>query len=668
MRALKAMLKVMVGMTLGLVLAEAAFSLRDSGAFPHLNLYTVDPKLGVRLEPDASMKLRVANNPVTTVETNHEGFRAPDWGKPQAGEVLVVGDSQVFGLGVQAHETFTARLSALLEVPTLNGGVPTYGPREYTAVVEQVLATRKVSTVVYVLNLSNDLFEVDRPNLQRHTVWDGWAVRTETAPASVADFPFRRALMSRSHLVYAVRKWLHSTGEPSTEGFATEGSWKDVVQAAEGVAPLPPEDASARQLLEARGALGKQLEEVAGKLESHFADKIDEDPAFADAVRPLAPKGGDPRDILEVRFAEGARRVDLTAYHLFMASVGEAKNEAFLEKIAKSKQDPQLEKLIEERRALRSKLDALKPEGEPAHVVPIEKVLRDTKALCDAAGARLLVVALPLDVMVSPEEWAKYGVPPIDMSPTKVLVEDVVTRAERLGAIGLDPTAALAAAEPGAFLDGDLHMTPKGHAALAQAIVEALKRPPKPKNALLLPEGRSWLPTDDEWRRENECNVKGSTAAGCETKLVREWLRVRCLPQDDQDDVEGIEVLAGGHGDSRAFRNDGSVLIIPIVEGDAAKARFKWRKTERELTLSFSKGGARVMAFSAPTPRERKPLDLRLQGLDSTEVDPLVTPQCAEGERVAGALRRCAPACDVKKPCAKGHCEPWPTGDFCAEP
>lgn len=667
MRALKALLKVSLGLTLGLVLAEVAFSFRDAGAFPHLNLYTVDPQLGVRLEPNASMKLRVADNPVTTVQTNSQGFRAPEWPAPVQGEVLVVGDSQVFGLGVEANETFTTKLGELLKVPALNGGVPTYGPREYTAVVKDVLRQRKVGTVVYVLNLSNDLFEVDRPNLQRHTVWDGWAVRTETAPASVTQFPFRRALMSRSHLVFAARKWLHSTGQPATEGFATEGSWKDVVQASSGVQPLPPEDAAARQLLEARSALGKQLEEVAGKLESHFEDKVGEDDDFAEAVRPLAPKGGDPRDILEVRFAEGARRVDLTAYHLFMASVGEGKNEAFLEKLAKSKSDPELQRLIEERRALRAKLDALRPEGEPAHVVPIESVLVETKAACDAAGAKLVVVALPLDVMVSSEEWKKYGVPPLDMSPTKVLVEDVVTRAERLGAVGLDPTAALAAAEPGAFLDGDLHMTAKGHAALAQAIVEALKRPAKAKGTLRLPEGRSWVPTEDEWRREKECTVKGSTAAGCETKLVREWLRVRCLASDE-DDVENIEVLQGGHGDARAYRNDGSVLMIPLVEGDAAKARFTWSKTERELTLDFPKGGARTMAFSAPVPRVRKRNEARLGYDNQTEIDPLKDPRCAAGLEASGATRVCAKRCDAKSPCEQGHCEPWPTGDFCAVP
>lgn len=667
MCGLRALLKVMLGLGLGLILAEGLFFLRDDGAFPHLNLYAVDPALGVRLEPDTQMQLRVADNPVTTVRINSRGYRAPEWPAPTDGEVLVVGDSQVFGLGVEGNETFSAKLSELLQVPVLNGGVPTYGPREYTAVVEEVLRARKVATVIYVLNLSNDLFEVDRPNAQRHTVWDGWAVRTETAPPAVTDFPFRRALMSRSHLVFAARQLLQASGQPVSEGFATEGTWKDVVQASSGVQPLPPEDADARKLLEARGALGRQLDAVAQKLEAHFERKVGQDPAFADAARPLAPKGGDPRDILEVRYGEGARRVDLTAYHLFMASVGEAKNEAFLEKLAASKQDPALQKLVDERKALRSRLDALKPQGEPAHVVPVEAVLAKTKAACDAAGARLVVVALPLDVMVSAGEWEKYGVPPLDMAPTRVLVEDVISRAERLGALALDPTAALAAAEPGAFLHGDLHLTPKGHAALAQAIAEALKAPVKAKSALALPEGRSWPPTGDEWRREKECTVKGSTAAGCETKRVREWLRVRCLPGED-DAVEFIEVLQGGHGDFRAWRDDSAALIIPVVEGDATKVRFLWSKTEQELRLDFPKGGARTMAFSAPVPRPGDRGTPRLPYLDDLEVDPLQVPSCAPGWRWGGSLRTCAKGCDAKTPCAAGHCEPWPTGDFCAVP
>jgi hypothetical protein len=78
--------------------------------------------------------------------------------------------------------------------------------------------------------------------------------------------------------------------------------------------------------------------------------------------------------------------------------------------------------------------------------------------------------------MVSPGEWAKYGAAqPVDMGPTRILVEDVVASAEALGAEALDATPALAAAEPGAFLDGDIHMTPKGQRALGAAVAAKLR-------------------------------------------------------------------------------------------------------------------------------------------------------------------------------------------------
>jgi lysophospholipase L1-like esterase len=96
-------------------------------------------------------------------------------------------------------------------------------------------------------------------------------------------------------------------------------------------------------------------------------------------------------------------------------------------------------------------------------------------AACEADGARLIVVALPMDVQVSAEEWKKYGAEPIDMEPTKILVRDLLEAAEAVGAKALDATPALAAAEPGAFLDKDIHMTAKGHRALAEALVPVIR-------------------------------------------------------------------------------------------------------------------------------------------------------------------------------------------------
>jgi hypothetical protein len=53
---------------------------------------------------------------------------------------------------------------------------------------------------------------------------------------------------------------------------------------------------------------------------------------------------------------------------------------------------------------------------------PLDGYIRDIQQLVTRAGARLVVVILPIDVQVSAEEWKKYGVPPIDMEPSKALI------------------------------------------------------------------------------------------------------------------------------------------------------------------------------------------------------------------------------------------------------
>ena len=132
---------------------------------------------------------------------------------------------------------------------------------------------------------------------------------------------------------------------------------------------------------------------------------------------------------------------------------------------------------LEEREALKKRLEDLRlaPVAIARAWSPMTPHLRRVKAACDARGARLLVVALPLDLQVSPVEWAKYGEGiPFDMAETRVLIDDLVASAEGVGALGLDATPALAAAEPGAFLDGDIHLTPKGR-GLRKKLVQKAK-------------------------------------------------------------------------------------------------------------------------------------------------------------------------------------------------
>ncbi len=168
---LRRALQALAGLLVGLALAEALFWFRDDGAFPHLNVYVPDAKLGVRLRPGGARRVAFGGNLVTRVRINADGLRGEALPPPSPGEVLVLGDSQVFGLGVEEGETFSAQLDALLpDARVINAGVPTYGPAEYVALLEELVPQRKPAVVVLTFNLVNDLFEAERPNTERHRV------------------------------------------------------------------------------------------------------------------------------------------------------------------------------------------------------------------------------------------------------------------------------------------------------------------------------------------------------------------------------------------------------------------------------------------------------------------------------------------------------------------
>ena len=93
-------------------------------------------------------------------------------------------------------------------------------------------------------------------------------------------------------------------------------------------------------------------------------------------------------------------------------------------------------------------------------------------------GAELLVVTLPLDVQVHRVEWAKYRSAPRDLRATERLAADLHADLAEHGVISRDPLPALRAASPGAFLPDDDHLSPRGHAAVAEVITELL--PPHP--------------------------------------------------------------------------------------------------------------------------------------------------------------------------------------------
>lgn len=731
-RILGAAARILAGLTAGALIAEGAFHLRDHGAFPHLNLYAADPVLGVRLRPGAQMKLTFGGNPVTSVRINADGLRGADLPPPSGNDVVVIGDSQVFGLGVEENETFSAKLEPLLPgAKVVNAGVPTYGPPEYEKVLAELLEKRKPKRVVYVVNLANDLFEAERPNTQRHVVWDGWAVRRETAPAKVASFPGREPLFRGSHAVFALRRWWYRRSAP-TEAFSvpSEGAVKDIAQAATRAAEehLLAREA-ARNLAELKNAKVSLANGDLKVAATKFITLAGVENIGMNADTPGSLWGG-RWDPVKASFAQPGDIVGTDDYGEYtgpmFATAGlilegakfrRKVEERLRERARKSERDAaRINPVLDE-------VDAILKRTEEARAAEVPRIrawsplapkLRAAKAMCDAAGAQLLVVALPLDVQVSKDEWKKHDTREVDLAPAEILVEDLIDAAEDVGASALDLTGALRAAEPGAFLQRDLHLSPKGHEAVAKAIAEAIAAPPKPR--LEEPEpgrplGRTWPTTLAAARSRKEVTVRGSTAAGCETYVVDEWLTLRCHDRGvDKAAPVGVRIGAAYLDEWLIYRDTSLgtpawVIQVPLIRQFGMGIDFRWPHQKRHLEISWGagsgKGGVNIEfsdwegavqgeVLPPPAPRPEVCAAVKAAGLTTPcEELPLADnpacfatyrddakaivacmlgdrdPACPRGQAPIGAFQRCAALCSKDVPCAKGKCAPYAGAEVC---
>ncbi len=610
----------LAGALLGLLVAELMFSLRDGGAFPHLNVYQEDAALGVTLVPGRRQKISFSGNPISRIEIGNDGFRqdpspAPDTAPDQA--VLVVGDSQVFGLGVNADETFSARLAATTGTPVKNAGVPTYGPPEYLRVIEAQLAKTAFGTVVYAVNFANDPFEANRPNPERHRVWDGWAVRQETAPASTTQFPGRTWLYRDSHAFFALRKWLYSfESDSAVRVLPSDGTWKDLVDLG-GYFQKQEEAAEAESELATRLYRSHVRHASLAELTSdkHVKKLAYDNTKFGwhDHQLYLASRANPGDIVIPTRGEEGPPLAASMKFVLLAADMKQ-KIETTLRDEARSLGDAKLRQKIEagfeDRARWETHLAAVL--NEPLRFLrasyPLLARAEEARQLVESKGARFVLLVLPVDVMVDPAEWDKYGHDPLDLAPAQALVDELTNQMRRQGVTAVDATEALRAAQPGSFLKGDIHMTPKGHEAVARALAQALaEKPPAPQPDPLvsLPPGRSRLPPPQDWDHRGEILVRGSSAAGCATKRLREWFYIQCPLKErgtagfyyyyNEQKIEDIaipvavHVERGGHGET-LYWNDGKVMtfITPVLPGETFQAVFQWKDATRRLFIDWS--------------------------------------------------------------------------------
>lgn len=163
---------------LGLVGAELIVRAGSGGALPHLRLFVQDGDT-IGLEPDACADVRHAAGHGFEVCADAAGHRTPS---AAPGSWLVVGDSQVLGMGVDGDAAFPAVNG------WTNGGVPGHGLADALATAEAAMQADRPAGLVLVLNQANDWEEGLLPAGRRYRVAGGLLLRSEAATGAGAAF------------------------------------------------------------------------------------------------------------------------------------------------------------------------------------------------------------------------------------------------------------------------------------------------------------------------------------------------------------------------------------------------------------------------------------------------------------------------------------------------
>ena len=160
---------VAVSSLLTLVVCEVllGFVWPGSGALDLTAVTVRDDELGHRLVPGSSTTITgVLSDFRTDIDINSHGFRFPEYA-PEASDgtfrIALMGDSEVFGVGVDEEDMLNARMEAFLNAGSatryevLNFAVPGTGTMVQEKMFAEAAADWDLDAVVFIVTIANDL-------------------------------------------------------------------------------------------------------------------------------------------------------------------------------------------------------------------------------------------------------------------------------------------------------------------------------------------------------------------------------------------------------------------------------------------------------------------------------------------------------------------------------
>lgn len=171
--------------------------------------------------------------------------------------------------------------------------------------------------------------------------------------------------------------------------------------------------------------------------------------------------------------------------------------------------------------------------------------------------------------------------------------------------------------------------------------------------------GRSPVPQLNEWAAVKEVTVKGSSSLGCETKMVREWLRVSCRGKNSTGGTPtSVVVLKGRRSDTFTYASGGvTSLVAPFEDGADIEATFSWTNVSHKLVARWPRGSAKPVVVGT------------FEGA-SSPLDNKACLECyEEADEVAaksqGKVCCTPPPCQSASHCSGKKCCVGPLGGMC---
>lgn len=118
-----------------------------------------------------------------------------------------------------------------------------------------------------------------------------------------------------------------------------------------------------------------------------------------------------------------------------------------------------------------------------------------------------------------------------------------------------------------------------------------------------IPPPGSKPPSVAEWNAvQREVRVKGSSAKGCETKMVREWLRVSCRETEGSLPPSAVTTTSsGGQQSFVGMFGTTASAVVQVVHGKQYRARYVWGRGQyfaaSFLVVNWPNGAARPSIF-----------------------------------------------------------------------